>query len=328
MSHFKKILLCFLLIVSCLSQTAVHASTEFSYVSLSHYKVTSKIGDEFYIIALTSNGKKPTWKSSNSKVASVNTYGKVTAKSSGTATITAKIKNAEASCKITVTKTELNLNKTSLSLEHGETFQLTGTTSNHSEITWKSSKRSIATVSEDGLITACKPGEAIITAKANDTKTTCKITVRKPSVRISLTSLRLYRKEQRRLSVSVSSNLPPVWRSSKKSVVEVNERGMITAVKHGTAIVSATVDGVSAKCYVTVKQPTLTLSKSNLTLKVGSHSEIKAEVSSGNSPQWSSSNTAIATVSNGTITALSKGKVSIYAIEDGIKAKCSVTVTD
>lgn len=328
MSHFKKILISFLLILSCIFQTTVHASSSYSYVALSDYHVTTQIGDEFYLVALTSTGKKPTWKSSNSKIASVNTYGRVTAKSSGTASITAKIKNAEASCKITVTKTELTLNKSSLSLEHGETFQLTGTTSNHSNITWKSSKKSVAAVSENGLITAYKPGQATITAKANDTKVTCKINVKKPDVRISLTALSLYRKEQRKLSVTVSSNISPVWKSNKKSVVTVNERGLITAVKHGTAIISATVDGVSAKCYITVKQPTIKLSQTKLTMKAGTSHNITADVSSGNSPEWTSSNTAVATVSNGTITALSKGTVSIYASEDGIKTKCSVAVTE
>ncbi len=328
MSNFKKYLICILLILSCFSQTVTHACSSFSYVSLSHYNVTTYIGNEFYILALTSSGKKPTWKSSNQRVASVNTYGKVTTKHSGTATITAKIKDAEATCKITVTKTEITLNQTSVSLEHGSTFHITGKTSNSSPISWKSDKKSIATVSEDGFVTAYKPGIATITAKADDSQATCTIRVKEPEVRISLTSLRLYRKEQRLLSATVSSNQPVKWKSSKKSVVLVDDRGLITAEKHGSAIITATVDGVIAKCYVTVKQPTMSLSHTTLTLKKGHSQRITAEVSSGNSPNWSSSNASVATVSNGTITGIEKGKATITAMEDGVKQKCSVIIID
>lgn len=332
MSHFKKILICILLTISIVTQTPVHAystgQSSFNYVFLSVCKTTWNIGDEFYITALTSNGKKPSWKSSNSRVASVNTYGKVTAKNTGTATITAKIPNAEASCKITVSKTYITLNSTSVTLEHGETFLLTGKTSNRSKIKWKSSKKSVATVSECGLITAMKPGYTSVTAKADSTTVTCRVTVKKPDVRISQTAVRLYRTHQVKLSANVSSNLNPVWKSSSKSVATVNERGMVTALKHGTAKITATVDGVSATCYITVNQPSVSLNKTSLSLKKGKSEELKAYVSSGNYPQWRSSNTSVATVSNGTITARSKGKATIYATEDGMKAKCSVVVTD
>ncbi|SES90356.1 Ig-like domain-containing protein [[Clostridium] polysaccharolyticum] len=327
MSHFKKLFLPFLMIIVCLNQTLSPIQAGFSYVALSKYHVTAQIGDELYITALTSTGKKPAWKSSNTKVATVNTYGKVTAKHSGTASITARIKDAEATCKVTVAKTELTLNQTNLSLENGESFSLTGTTSNRSPITWKSNKTSVATVSQDGVITAHKPGDAIISAKADDTIKTCTVKIKKPQIKLSMTSLTLYRKEQRKLTAAVSSNLSPAWKSSKRSVVSVNERGLITAIKHGSCIITAAIDGVTAKCYVTVKQPTVTLNHSRLEIPVGSCKVLKPQVSSGNSPQWSSSNTAVATVSNGTVTGHSKGKATIYAQEDGIKAKCSVTVT-
>lgn len=332
MSHFKKILFSFMLIFTCFFQTlyteTIIDAESFSYVSLSHNNVTTHIGNQFFIIALTSTGKKPTWKSSNQKVASVNTYGQVTTKHSGTALITAKIKDAEATCKVTVTKTEISLCKTVVTLEHGDTYQLSGKTSNRSSITWKSNKKSIATVSENGLITAYKPGEAVITAHADDSQTACKVIVKKPEVRLSLSATTLYRKEQRLLSAKVSSNQVPQWKSSKKSVATVDDRGLLTAVKHGSAIITATVDGVSSKCYVTVKQPTIELSHTALTLKAGQSMRIAANVSSGNSPQWSSSNTSIAKVSNGTIIGVSKGKTTISAIEDGVKAKCSVVITE
>ena len=134
MTKIKKILLpillCVIIICSFPLQTiSASSSSSFSFIILTKYSAIADIGNEFNIFAITSTGKQATWKSSNSKVASVNTYGKVTAKKAGTATITAKIKNAEASCKVTVNKTEISLSKVSSSIERGETLVLSATTS-------------------------------------------------------------------------------------------------------------------------------------------------------------------------------------------------------
>lgn len=71
--------------------TTVYAASGYEYVLLTKYSKTMKIGDEYYLTAITSTGKKPKFSSSDSTVASVNTYGKITAKKAGTATITAKL---------------------------------------------------------------------------------------------------------------------------------------------------------------------------------------------------------------------------------------------
>ena len=65
--------------------------------------------------------------SNNSKVASVNTYGKITAKKAGTARITAKIKNGEASCTVRVAATKIQLSARSISLENGYCAKLSAT---------------------------------------------------------------------------------------------------------------------------------------------------------------------------------------------------------
>lgn len=328
MLQFKKNLICLLFsFIFCLN-TTVYTQASYPYVILSVHHADLKIGDEFYVTALTSTGNKPSWKSNNSKVASVNTYGKITAKKAGTATITAKIRNAEASCKITVAKTEITLNKNNISLEHGESIRLSAITSNHSEVTWKSQKKSIAQVDEHGMVTGVKPGETSITATSDGTCISCKVKVKTPTIRLSLASATLYRKERKKLTAVVSSGITPVWKSSKKSVAIVDSNGRITAIKHGTAEISATVDGVTSKCILTVKQPTITLSDSELTLKVGENYKMTADVSSGITPRWSSSNTSKLIVRNGTISALSKGKAYVYASEDGVKARCKVTILE
>ena len=173
----------FIWIISTYLSTNVYAASDYEFVVLNTYQKTLKIGDEFYLLAATSTGKKPVFSSDNSAVASVNTYGRIKAKKAGTAVITAKIKNGEASCKVKVKKTVIYLNMTSISLENGESIRLKASTSNGHTVTFRSGKSSIASVSEKGLVTAKKPGTTEITATADKTSVTCKVTVKKPSVK-------------------------------------------------------------------------------------------------------------------------------------------------
>lgn len=335
MSHLKKfiisILLCIPLLITAIPSPTVSASASdaFSFILLSQYSATADIGNEIYLLAITSNGKMATWKSSDSKIASVNTYGVVTAKKAGTVKITAKISKAEASCLISVNKTKLTLSSAGASIEHGETMKLSAKSSNDSEITWKSSKKSIATVDDNGTVTGLKPGETIITAKADDTTVSCKVKVKSPTVKLNKTSVDLYRNHTVQLTASVSSGIAPVWKTSKKSVAVVDETGMVTGIKNGTAIISATVDGVIKNCTVTVRKPDITISQEEVTLKTGGVIQLTASVSSKNPPVWSTSNTNFLEVtSDGKITALKKGTAYVYASEDGTKVKCTVKVTE
>lgn len=107
----------------------------------------------------------------------------------------------------------------------------------------------------------------------------------------------------------------------------MDSKGNVTAVKHGTATITVTVDGVKATCEIMVKQPGVSFPQSELTLKQGEKICVKAKVSSGNDPMYSSSNTTVATVDeHGNIYACGKGRAYIYATEDGIKAKMTIHV--
>ena len=335
MSHIKKIILSILLSLSILSfsipvqSASAFATGSFSFIILSKYKAVADIGDELYIIAISSNGKSITWKSSDSKIASVNTYGIVTTKKAGTAIITAKTRNAEASCQVIVNKTRVTVNTPSATIEHGETLRLSAITSNDSPVTWKSSKKSIATIDEYGKITGIKPGETTITATADGSSAICILTVKFPSIKLDKTNATLYRGKRLKLTANVSSGVKPKWKTNKKSIAIVDATGTVTAIKHGTAIITATVDGVTQTCEITVQKPEIALSVTELTLKKGDITSIKAFVSSGNIPLWSSSNTNIVSINSyGDITALQKGKAYIYASEDGTKVRCRVIVTE
>ncbi len=333
MSHSKKILISILLCTALifLPATQLQADTfgTIPFVIISEYSSTLNIGDEFQLYAVTSNGSLPTFKSSNSKVASVSTYGSITAKSAGTVTITAKINKAEAACRITVRKTTVDIHASKTSIEAGETLTLSAKTSNSSPVIWKSSPKSIAVIDENGLVTGKKPGKATITATANKSTASITITVKAPLISLNRTSLSLYRGQTFLLSAEVSSKLTPSWRTNKKSVATVAENGLVTAQKHGTAIITAVVSGVTKTCTINVRQPVITFDTYNITIKKGEQKKLNAAVSSGNTPVWSSSNLNVASVdASGNITGVQKGKAYVYAAEDGIKIRCTVNITE
>lgn len=307
--------------------TISSASSGFSFIVLSSYNRTVKIGQSFYLTAVASNGKIARFTSSNSRVASVNTYGQVTAKKAGSCKITARVTGAEASCQVTVSKTEITLNAVTVSMENGAVYVLRGSTSNGSKITWKSSKKSVAIVNDNGKIEALKPGETVITASADGSKRTCRVTVKKPKITLNQTEISLTRKQTFRLEAVTSSGRTPSFSSGKKSVATVDETGLITAHKHGTTQIRVKLDGITRNCEVTVKSPEIRLTPAKAALKKGQTLTLRVSVSSGITPTFSSSKKSVATVdSRGKITAVGKGTCNIYVSEDGTKEICQVTV--
>lgn len=323
-------LICFLLLFLSPTSHPKHVkAASIEFVILSQYKATLDIGDEQYLFAITTSGAMPSWTSSSSKIVSVNTYGKITAKKAGTATITAKIKNGEASCKVTVNKTKLTISDSRVSMERGETYHLTASTSNSSIATWKSSKKSVAIIDENGWITAIKPGETTITASSDGTSKTCTITVKRPKIQLNKSSIKLYRGQTAKLFATVSSNFNPIWKTNKSSVAIVDENGTVTAKKHGTAIITATLDGIAKSCEIIVEPPDIKLNETELKLTTSTTVKLIATVSSGNPVTWSTSNENVLSVdSDGLITAWQKGRAYVYASEDGTKVRCVVSVSD
>lgn len=138
------------------------------------------------------------WASSNTKIATVDSAGKVTAKAAGTVTITCTAQadsGKKATCKVTVTEpkppvkptvkvTKVTLNKKTATLSPKETLTLKATVTpanaTNKGVAWKSSNTKIATVSSTGKVTAKTAGTVTITCTAKDgsgKKATCKITV-------------------------------------------------------------------------------------------------------------------------------------------------------
>mgnify|MGYP001622862656 CR=1 FL=1 len=125
-----------------------------------------------------------------------------------------------------------------------------------------------------------------------------------------------------------------VWESSDNTIVTV-ENGTVTAVKAGTATVTVTSGNSSASCVVTVTDPVVTsvrLDKTELSLTVGGSATLTATYEPADAVNtemsWLSSNTAVATVENGTVTAVSAGTATITVSCGGYTATCTVTVTE
>ncbi len=144
------------------------------------------------------------------------------------------------------------------------------------------------------------------------------------------------------LSASVSpeaaSDRAVAWSSSDRSVATVDKAGTVHGLRPGTATVTATAEGKSGTCAVTVKAKAVnvtevTLDKTELTLTEGETETLTATVKPDNADNrkvtWSSDKTEIATVDGaGKVTAVKPGEAVVtVTTEDGGKtATCKMTV--
>lgn len=140
-----------------------------SSTSLSLYAGQSKT------LSVSGSTGAVTWSSSNTSVATVSA-GKVTAKKAGSATITAVVDGKSLTCKVTVKKPVLSAKSCTITAGQKKTLKVT---KKSGKVTWKSSKKSVATVSSKGVVKAKKAGTAKITASVDGCKLTCKVKVKK-----------------------------------------------------------------------------------------------------------------------------------------------------
>ena len=325
-------------------------------VSLNKTETTIEVGNTETLTATVNpadaDDPTVTWSTSDAAIATVKD-GVVTAIAEGTAVITAKAGNKSASCIVTVPHVwvpvesiTLNKKETTIAVGNSETLTATVLPANADDpsVTWSSSDESVATV-KDGVVTAIAEGTAVITATAEgDKSASCTVTV--PHVYVPVESVTLDKTEttievgnSEQLTATVNpadADNPEVsWTSSDEAVATVKD-GLVTAVAEGTAVITATADGKSASCTVTVPHvyvpvESVTLNKTALTIEVGGSETLHATVNPANAdnPQitWTSSDESIAKVSSeGVVTAIAEGSATITATAEDKSATCAVTV--
>lgn len=305
------------------------------------------------------------WKSSDESVATVSQTGLVTALKEGSSAITVITNDGgfKATCDVTVNKkviavTGVVLGNTELTLVEGEEEKLavavTPENATDKSVVWESGNESVATVSQEGLVTAVGEGKATITVKTNDGgfSASCEVTVKKKviavtGVKLSAASMTLREGERGTLIATVepanATNKNVEWWTSDLDVVSVistsgSSNGYVEARKAGKATVTVkTEDGeFSASCEITVEKKEvpvtgIDLEQSSLLLSVGNTYALKAHVQPSNATdqdiKWGSSNGGVATVDpTGKVTAVAAGTVDILATLAGKFARCTVQV--
>lgn len=203
------------------------------------------------------------WESSDTSVATVDQNGTVNAIGSGKTNITASAGGKSATCAVTVVipVTSIELNKTSLTLEKGTSETLKATVSpqdaTNKEVKWSSSDISVASVDQNGHVTAIKGGDATITASVGSFTATCEVSVFVPVSSISLnkTELTLLMGESAVLEATVhpedATEKTVNWYTSDPEIVSV-DGGKITAVNYGIAYITAQIGYLEETCVVTV----------------------------------------------------------------------------
>ena len=314
-------------------------------------------GETYWLDAdATPAGQSITWRSDDSSVASVSSSGRVTAEGTGSTTIVASMTYDGVlysdSCHVSVSSGgSLTLSDHTLALEAGQQRTLTARTSpTNSSVTWRSSDSGVASVSSSGAVTAVGAGSATITASMTYGNTTysdeCRVTVSEAAgITLSHSSLTLEVPLSQDLTVyTTPAGQRVTWSSSDPGVASVSSSGRVTAEGGGSATITASMtyggQTYSASCAVTVEVPEIignvTIEPGELALSVGESQTLGFSSSFTNTTDigptvWSSSDSDIAAVSGGTVTAKGEGTAvitaSVTAGGQTFRDQCTVTVS-
>ena len=294
---------------------------------------------------------------SSSSAASVSD-GIVTAIHPGTAVITVFTEDGykQATCEVTVKSkfypvTGVSLDRTSVELSEGDEIFLNATIypadATNQNLSWSSTDPSVASV-WDGIVTANSPGTAVITVTTEDggKTATCEITVKSkvyPVTGVSLdrTSVELSEGDGIFLNTTIypanASNRNLSWSSTDPSVASV-WNGIVTANSLGTAVITVTTEdgGKTATCEITVINHVtgVALNMNYIELFKGTKRTLTAKVTPENATNkgvtWMTSDSTVATVENGVVTAIQPGTATITVKTDdlGMTSTCIVKVKE
>ena len=285
------------------------------------------------------------WTSSDNSVASVDQEGTITAIGGGKATITASVGGYSATCavEVDIPVTSISLDLPLLTLKKGDFALLTATVlpddAMDKTVRWSSDNPAVASVDQNGKVTAVEVGRATITASAGDVSASCSvlcIAVPVSAVVLDKTSLSLAKGSAETLTATVSpadaTDKTVRWSSDNPSVASVDQHGLVTAVNTGEATIMAAAGDISGTCTVSVFVPvtSVTLNPANMTLIVGETATLEVSIlpeeATDKDVMWYSSDPNVALVEAGSITAVSFGEAVITAQVGNQSASCALTV--
>ena len=322
-------------------------------------QITSKNSINKLVATVTPSqaSQKVAWSSSNGKIATVDSKGRVKAVSNGKCKIIATTTdgtNRTASCDVTVdvkfvTGISFDFNSyTITNVNQTPVFRpnITPSDAEDKNVRWSSSNTKVATVSSSGVIKAAGNGTCKITATTTDgtnLSASFNITVNIKATKITLDKTKIELttgKETEKITSSIEpsiANKAVKYTSSNTSIATVSSDGVVTAVGSGTCrITAAPTDGskVTASCDVTVdiKTTGMKLDKTNYTFNKAETIKINPVITPSKASKkltWTSSNTKVAIVSSdGKVTPVGKGTCKITATTtDGTNLSSSCNIT-
>ncbi len=259
-----------------------------------------------------------TWKTSDKKVATVNSKGVVTTLKPGKVTITATRNGVSLKCVITVVDQRLNASKVAIYNGKYANLVLKGAVG---AVKWKTSNSKIVAVNQKGLIKGKKPGKAVITAVHNGKEYKCIVTVVDQKLSASKLALSTGTKKTLTLKGAVGT---VTWKTSNARIATVNSKGVVEGKKAGSAVITAVHGGKEYKCVVNVIVPKLNATKLNL--GVGKYGKLELKGAT-ETVKWKTGNSKIVVVNRkGLILGMKKGSTVISATHAGKVYKCAVTV--
>ncbi len=273
---------------------------------------------ETKILELNNTYQPVVWESSDKSVAKVNSFGEVTARKKGNATITAYVGEQVLECKVHVNEPKMSSKKMYILKGEKGYLALKGT---NEEVEWFSSNKKVATVSKWGVVRTIKTGKTTITAKVGESKYTCKVFVEEN--KLKKTSMKIVVKGKMAIGVKKKTKIIK-WSSSNKKIATV-KNGVVTGKKEGTVVIKAKSKHLTYTCKVKVENPYWYTN--SISVYKGSRYDLRL-TNTTMKPKWSSSNKKVATVnSKGEVMGKQEGKAVITASVGGRKFTCKVNVT-
>lgn len=229
-----------------------------------------------YVIAPEDAEPDIEWVSSDDTIATVSASGVITARRGGNCTITGTCGDKEVSvevrCTFTVPTTVLDMNYSDITMDHeGQEVQLKIdyelTAAQTKATVWESSDPQVASVNDEGLVTAVGNGTVVVTASIGDYTASCivrcvgvagneGVNPENSEYVINYEDVTLSRKgEYFQLSMKsiLGNELPEyTWKSTDTSVATVDSKGVVTAVANGTCKITTTVGKDNFECIVRV----------------------------------------------------------------------------